>query len=657
MQLRTTSLKFIRSIWFFPAVLTCGLLGLTALGITGSSIGVYNTYFNGQGVNDPAHIRGNPRSLRSDEWIVQTQMTIAQSNNNFERVNPNIGDSQDMSVIIDAPYKDWSEAFKPHNWAFFVLPFDNAFAFKWWFMAYLLALAAYFFVLALLPGKHLLAALLALGLFCSPFVQWWYQFITLAPIYYGLFAATLCVYILRAKNPATKAWLGIGLAYVTACFAMVAYPPFQIPAALAVAAFVLGYTLTTPRKVRWPGLAIMAGALCVAGAVTAAFLVTRIDVVHAYTDSVYPGHRVVTSGGADIAHIFSSHLAPLFQGNSRGNSYNIFNGVQVNQSESSNFILITLLLLPVTLTLLYKDARKRRADWSLVFTTAMMGALLVWLTVPNIEFLGRILLLNIVPPMRVLIGLGILNFVQLVLLVRRRQDIKLLFAKQKWVIAYACGVFTLQVILGLIAWHRSPGFINPYEVVALAVPISATVYVFLRGHMMWATVGLLVFSVASVMFVNPFYRGTNFVTHTPLSSAIQTLSATHKDSVWAIEPDYLENFALLNGAKSLSGVYAYPQLQLWRDIQGQVDTYNRYAHVQVQIDRDPNQTVATHLQLITGDHFVVVTEPCSDFLQRRHVGFILTKSPIDDPCVQLVQAVSYPAKTFYIYTAAKAQTP
>src|SRR2546428_9953599 len=113
----------IKSVWLFPVVLTFVLILLTTLGINGSSIGVYNTYFNGNNAKDPAHIRGNSRSLRSDEWIVQTQMSIAQSNNTFERHNPNIGNGQDMSIIIDAPYKEWSEAFKPHNWAFFILPF------------------------------------------------------------------------------------------------------------------------------------------------------------------------------------------------------------------------------------------------------------------------------------------------------------------------------------------------------------------------------------------------------------------------------------------------------------------------------------------------------------------------------------------------------
>ena len=74
-----------------------------------------------------------------------------------------------MSMAIDVPYKDWSELFKPHNLVFFVLPFDNAFAFKWWVMSYLLLLSCYFFILALLPKKKFLAVTISLALLFSPF--------------------------------------------------------------------------------------------------------------------------------------------------------------------------------------------------------------------------------------------------------------------------------------------------------------------------------------------------------------------------------------------------------------------------------------------------------------------------------------------------------
>src|SRR5688572_20935068 len=157
--------QLVRSIWLFPVVLTFLLLIFTAFGIHGSSIGTYHTALHGPTAEDPNLLFGEPRSIRSDEWLVNTQLTIAQENNGYQRINQNIGNGQDVSLLSDAPYKEWSTFFKPHNAAFFALPFDNAFAFKWWVMGYLLALSCYFFTLCLLPGKRMLAALLSIAFF------------------------------------------------------------------------------------------------------------------------------------------------------------------------------------------------------------------------------------------------------------------------------------------------------------------------------------------------------------------------------------------------------------------------------------------------------------------------------------------------------------
>src|SRR3989338_3714433 len=161
--------RLYKSVWLFPAILTVVLLGLTAFRISGSSIGIYHEIFYGKQANDPNLLYGDPQPIRSDEWLVNTQLILAQDANDYQNINENIGTSRDMSFNIDVPAKDWSAPFKPQNLVFFVLPFEYAFAFKWWVILYLLILAAYFFTLRLFPGKRLLAALAALGFGFSPF--------------------------------------------------------------------------------------------------------------------------------------------------------------------------------------------------------------------------------------------------------------------------------------------------------------------------------------------------------------------------------------------------------------------------------------------------------------------------------------------------------
>jgi hypothetical protein len=158
-----------RGAWLFPVVLLVIVLILALFRVSGSSVGYYNQLF-GTG-HDANLLYGQPRAVRSDEWLVTTPMTVAQWRSGFSSTNEKIGDGVDMAAIFDVPYRDWSALFRPQNLSFFVLPLENAFAFKWWLLGGALAAAVYFLTLTLLPGRKVLAALLGLGLLLSPFVH------------------------------------------------------------------------------------------------------------------------------------------------------------------------------------------------------------------------------------------------------------------------------------------------------------------------------------------------------------------------------------------------------------------------------------------------------------------------------------------------------
>ncbi len=262
--------RLVVSVWFFPVILLLPLVLLTTFKISGSSIGVYHNYFYGT-TRDSSLLSGTPRLVRSDEWRVNTQMTIAQENNHYNRINHNIGDSQDMSVLPDEPYKEWSELFKPHNWAFLILPFEQAFAFKWWIMGYLVIISCYFFILTILPGRKLLAVLLSLALFFSAFLQWWYVISALGCVYYSLFLLTAFIYLIRSKTRRQSLLLSLLISYLLVSFGLLLYPPFQIVCALAAATFGIGFLVQhsrlTPRKALLEKVAVLAISGLLAGTI------------------------------------------------------------------------------------------------------------------------------------------------------------------------------------------------------------------------------------------------------------------------------------------------------------------------------------------------------------------------------------------------------
>jgi hypothetical protein len=485
--------------------------------------------------------------------------------------------------------------------------------------------------------------------------QWWYQFITLAPVYYSLFIATATIYLVRAKRLLHAALWGTLIAYLAACFALVLYPPFQIACGLALGAFIAGYLLQALRG--WPRaeilqkLGLLGGAAVFTGLVVFLFVHTRAGVISAIANSAYPGERVVASGGFDAAHIFSGHLGFLFQSMTLSNHYQILQGAFLNQSESSNFILLLPFLLLPSLYIVVQDYRRRKpVDWPLIAVNLCFLFIVAWMLVPHLDILGKPFLLEQVTLIRLLLGLGLLNIIQLVLVVRRLQNFKGKLFGVWQVGAYACVVFAIQLGLGLFAMDRSPGFIVPYQVVALALPVPVIIFLLLRKHFALAVAGFLAFSVFSAGLVNPLYRGTEVLTQTPLVQAIKEVNSK-EPGIWATDTIYLENFAALSGAPSLSGVYAYPQLDVWRSAEDQnnKDTFNRYAHVNFIFDRNTAAIVPTEPALPGLDHVDIITEPCGSYLRTKQIRYIITVKPINDTCLEVVKTVNYPTQDILIY--------
>ena len=622
-------------------------------------MGAYYSTFYGN-TKDPSVLAGKPMLIRSDEYVVNTQMTIAQYNNHFDRINHNIGNGEDMSLYLDVPYKDWSQFFKPHNLVFFALPLDYAFAFKWWLMGYLLILSCYFFLLEVLPSKNkrYIAAALSLALFFSPFIQWWYQYITLAPIYYSLFAGTIILRLVKAKFLKESLLWGLLLTYVGTCFALVLYPPFQIPCILSIGAFVLGFLVQRYRRSKpkdWlPKIAVLAASLILAGLLILLFVFTRLSTVRAYENTAYPGNRLTQSGGYSLTHLFSGNLDFQLQFTQKAANYQIPKNGLTNQSESSMFfLLLPFLFLPCIYILLEDFRKKNEMDWPLLFVNLIFIVYLGWLYIPKLPIIGKLLFLDRVPLNRLVIGLGLINILQIVLFIRRGFNFSNTKLKKILTLGYVLLLFIFCLYLDFLAKKDFPGFLGQYRAIAFAIPAPIIIYFLLKRSYRAAVNVFLAFTAIMCIAVNPINIGTSILTKTPISSAIKKVASQDPKSKWVIEDSEFENFASMNGAPTLNGVYAYPQLKLWKPLNtGHLSyIYNRYAHVVVNFNRN-NTPAPTILSLPSPDHFAIETDPCSDYLLKEDVHFAVTTVPLNstsESCIHLKDTVTYPNIIFYIY--------
>jgi len=645
--------RFLRSVWFFPFCLLFILIVFTSLKISGSSVGAYHDVFYGGEAKDPNLLYGHPRPIRSDEWLYMTQMTIAQKEAGYPKVNPNVNTGRDMSLITDVPYKEWSVLFKPQNLAFFILPFEYAFAFKWWLLLYLLVVSCYFFILKLLPGKKLHAALISIGFGCSPFVFWWYQTVTIAPLFYGFFILIVFMRILRQeaipfihKKWATNVLHILALAYLLVSFALVLYPPFQIPVAIGGLFFAAGYMLNDWQEKKavkslFPRLYWVAAALLITLFIGAIFVKTRSEPIRRINHTVYPGSRIIDSGSLEPLRVFDSFVMPVLQ--SKGRAAHFF----ANQSEASNFILLLPYLFIPGFVVLYLDYRKRkRLDWILL-STQICG--LVFLARVLIDFgdpLYKLLLLHKVPNERLIIGFGFVGILQLILLFRILLTLKI--GRKAWNI-FAAGYGTLAlavlVLMSRVINRDYPGFLHG-TLIWLLLPLffGAIIYSFLFRRWLLFCVLFCCFSIASVFRVNPLYKGMGVLGENAIEEKMASISG--ENDRWGVADDLVfENFPLLADRRSVTGIQIYPDVDFWRKVEGAAgDTiYNRYAHSVF----NSNQTSTDLIRLSQEDTFQVKLT-CGTFLQSE-VDYILATIPVDVGCLHETARITYPRVTLVMY--------
>jgi hypothetical protein len=644
--------NIIRNKWFFPAILLILLVILTAFRMSGSSVGQYHDHLYGTASSDPSLIAGEPRKIRSDEWGVNTPLTVSQVKEGFPVINKTAGQGQDMALTFDVPYAEWSTIFKPQNWSFFVLPVEFAFAFKWWLMAILLMLACYICTITLLPRKYLLGALLSVALFCSPFIHWWYQAGSMLSIAYALFSTALILRILKeSSRPRLYIELGL-LTYFLTCFAFIAYVPFIVPLALVTASFLAGHVLnealrTKDRTAYLRRIALLIAPVFITCSLFLIFLHMHSAVIQALGNSVYPGDRTEPSGGYSILQLLGGYYNLQLQNDTRAS------GLNLNQSEASNFILLIPFLLPLFIyTFAWRTKLKVQIDWRVIALLSVLALFLMRLFVPASEILFNALQLNRIPHNRLLIGVGLINIFLIIIAVQHISKISVPLMLQR---ISALLALSIVIATGVGLKVQFVGYLeNVFKIGCIGVVFALITWMLLAKRYAIAFALLATYSLFSVIQVNPLYQGLGIIQNSHLSTEITRIGDTNGKWVVGDQAAFVEELPAAQGVDTLSGVYAYPQLSVWSGIGDDPATqavYNRYAHVFFSVESlyGPTQKLDSYFDPPALDAFRVHTDPCGEFLQQQHVRYVLMTQELVSSCAQKIATIPYPATTFFVY--------
>ena len=627
--------------------------------IHGSSIGVYNLQFYGQDFKDKNVLFGTPRTVRSDEWMVTSPLAISQSYNNFSSFSVLSNGGQELSIPLDIPTNHWSTIFKPANFPFFILPLENAFAMRWWLRGTLLLLAFYTVLMMFTKRDFFVSLGGSLIVFFSPFIQWWYSGSgsALEVTTYGMLIIGFSTLLINSKNVFFLIVYSLLLIYVSVSFVLTLYPPFQIAMLLLIITFNIGYILQnrsklSPKKIRSYLICLSLVFISMLLIITI-FYVSLREVIDAIMNTSYPGKRISSGGDYSLIRFFSGFFNSYFL-----DKTDYVPSVFINKSEGSSFLMFYPFLFPI---ILFAGVRswytKNKLDYILNGLSLYLGITTFWLFFGLPTFISKIMLLHLVTENRMILGIGITNYLLCFFYLKNFNDFK-----RPTLIIYAFISAIIAAIIHLILSYNLiqsdyfyfksdylPILGNYFKIILISLTVFLSVYCLIAKHKKLFISLVLIYSIFSSLTVNPLYQGLSPIIKNGLATQLQLIEKIHPDDHWIVYDNlYISNFLTANGIKTITGVSMYPKFELWQKLDPHAkytSIYNRYGHI--SFTESPKDEIS--FKLVTPDYFAVKIDPCRSELSELKVSFVVFHNLRNYPCLRFVKSFTQVEIPFYVY--------
>ncbi|KAB1663012.1 hypothetical protein [Pseudoclavibacter sp. CFCC 13611] len=632
---------------WFPILIVATAGVLVTFGISGSSTTAWASYFGDQ--EGAAVLAGEPRPIRSDEWMIQSGWVVSQYQLGFPVMNGAFPGGVNALMYNDAPTRHWSMAFRPHLLGFLMLPLDQGMAVRWWLPVVALVGGCYVFLVLILPTRPLSAAALSIAAFFSPIIQWWMLPSTLWPVAWAFVVLAAVVLALRADRRWVRVAGATVAGYLTVTMAMSLYVPYMIATFVPVLFVSVGLVAFTVhgRSLGWRVVLARLTPLLVAGAtaifVVGLWLVEQRASVLQVLSTAYPGARNTLPGQGDRHDLLALMSAPFQSALIAGD----YSGLGANVPESASALLVSLFLVPA---MVWAVAHCRKVtghlDWTLISVVVADLVILAFLYVPGWALLSKPLGLFLTTEHRLRLAFVVLNVVAVALLVHRLDTLK---RRGPWWIATSAvllvGLSVVVVALGLRRGHSTVTETSTVWIWVAVVLALAMAWV-VRRRLLPAAVVLLLVSVALCGRVNPITLGVYDLRETEAGQAVQALSASDADARWVnVGGPEVMSVLFETGVAMYGGMQTYPPIQMWNEI----DPASRYEYqwnrlAQVKWTFGAGEPIVTNP---APDAINVTFDACSEFAQSD-VRFVLSDVPIESGCARTLQVVKQGAATLYI---------
>lgn len=607
---------------------------LVTFKINGSSVGFWNYVLKDK--PKEGILLGSPKGIRSDEWLVNTPFILNQVQNNFPLENDNIGGNKD-TLLTNLPIRHYTMIFRPQFWGFFLLDTERAFSFFWNFKIFICFFGIFFLLMLLTKNNFFLSLFGSVWVFLSAFTQWWFSIPLPELVGTFSFICLAFIYMIMARKKTIFSLAAVVFVFSSVNFALIFYPPFQIPLFYLGIAIIAGYFLGNKKdlagsckeNLKLKITVILLSVFTVLG-VLAHYFVSALPTIQATLNTGYPGRRVSAGGDLSLVQYFSGYYSVYF-------NQLTFPAKFANICEASSFILF----FPVILLLSGLDfIKQKRINPLLLALFVYIIVLSIFAVVGLPLTITKATLLSMTLGVRAVLGIGLASILATVIYLSGKKE-----EKSFWpaIILFAV-VGAASVIFGLIFAGEAPEIITLKRILVIGLTMATlSVLAYYKQKVVFA---VLIFALlAPGLIVNPVNAGLGSIYNHKLAGAIK--ENNDKKDLWIVfGSSALPAYLKANGANVVGGVSYTPN----KEVLGKLDpaglnedTTNRYAHIGFQEGENEEPT----LKLIQGDSYEISVDPCSERVRSLGVTKLLfAEPPRNGSCLNKIDSV----KGGYIYS-------
>jgi hypothetical protein len=611
------------------------LLGLTVSNVTYSSIGILSE----SGAVDVSVVHGQPRAIRSDEFLRGNPLNIGGIQNNGQpgALTPfDAASTTRPESLAGAALRYINDLAHPENLILrFVIdraPVDAQFAWSLWYSSFLLLIGLPFF-LRLVGLDWSIAIIGAWLTWLSAANQWW-SLTAGSPVESAAICAVLLLgglRIIQSPNNSLARWV-VGVLLALAAGIRITevvggYPPWTIPTFLVFTSVTLAaiFASTAARRSKWTLVIASVGASALSSLL---FLYVSREKYLTMAATVYPGAR--RSVGASESPIWSGSVVWSLQDQVPGL-------IAGNQSELAIGLVIALLTAGFAIATVASRANFARIPALLpaVAGATSLTVIVLWAAAPWPSLLLRGNPLALVPGQRALQIAGVLAIIVYAIALQLAPEIHRNSARKR--VMWLTG-FVVMFLSAQSGFAFKNGFLPTLSdekvwISAIIIGVALTLPFVMRNRLV-ALIPLILFSIFTVYNVNPWQEGTGSLTHSATARLVQE-AASVDGGRWASDNIFTDALILASGVPQLSGQQtAGPNNETWRvldPMETQVNAWNRGSSF-VEFNWGDNE-IAT-ITNPSPDQILITISPCATAMQKLNLEWVLTSQILRQPCVR-----------------------